>query len=155
VLSPQSGTPSWGVHVGHGQRLDLEIFATNSLLVLRANGVKLALDNHYPRGETHIFDLDTNICVKSSVPKGIVIRQLDEMPALPGLAEAIQAREREVGTGVTIYALYPENLYAVLKSLTYQAIKNTGISPEAVRRADVELRAAGGTSFIVELGPNR
>lgn len=151
AVTARPGTPAWQAHVAHGRTLALDIYAERSLPVLQAFGITLALDVRRPRGTTNLYDLATRTYARGPVSEGVVVRELENMPPLPGFDEARRIAERELGCETRVFALYPSELYLALRSLTEEALREAKVPLEAVRMAHVQLQSIGGKNFTVTL----
>jgi hypothetical protein len=143
------GTKQWRQHADRGHGLDFPIVAEQSLPVLRAYRVPLAMAGQRPRGRALLFDLQTGGLSQGVVADDVVVREVEGLPA--EFDSALRNAERELGVRPRVWALYPGDLYAVLRSLTEDALKQQGVSVESVQEARVRLSLTGGRAFTVTL----
>ena len=143
------GTEQWRQHAERGHGLDFPIVAEQSLPVLRAYGVPLAMACQRPRGKALLYDLQTGELSQGVVADGVVVREVEGLPA--EFDGALRIAERELGVRPRVWALYPGDLYAVLRSLTEDALKQQGVSVDSVQEARVRLSLTGGRAFTVTL----
>ena len=143
------GTEQWRQHAERGHGLDFPIVAEQSLSVLRAYGVPLAMAGQRPRGKTLLYDLQTGRLNQGVVAEGVVGREVVGLPA--EFDGALRNAERELGVRPRVWALYPGDLYAVLRSLTEDTLKQKGVSVDSVQEVRVRLSLAGGRAFTVTL----
>ena len=143
------GTAQWRRYVERGHGLDFPIVAEQSLPVLRAYGVPLALASQRPRGKAVLYDLQTGRLNQGVVAEGVVVREVVGLPA--EFDGALRNAERELGVRPRVWALYPGDLYAVLRSLTEDTLKQKGVSVDSVQEVRVRLSLAGGRAFTVTL----
>jgi hypothetical protein len=145
------GTPAWSAHVQNGRVTAFQVWALDSLAVLRAHGVTLALDTVRPRGVTYLYDLGTKAYGRGPLPDNIVLRELSDLPPSRDIEEARQRTERELGERVRVFALYPVDLYYALRSYTEDALRQAGVPPESVVIARVRLHLVAERDFAVTL----
>ncbi|QOY88164.1 hypothetical protein [Paludibaculum fermentans] len=143
------GTAQWRDYVERGQGLDFAIVAEQSLPVLRAYGVPLAMASQRPRGKALLYDLQTGHLSPGVVAQGVVVREVVGLPA--EFDKALRQAEFELGFRPRVWALYPGDLFAVLRSLTEEALKQQGVSADSVQEARVRMSLAGGRAFTVTL----
>ena len=141
---PRSGAV---IHRGHG--LDFPIVAEQSLPVLHAYAVPLAMASQRPRGNALLYDLQTGRLSPGVVAEGVVVREVEGLPA--EFDGVLRDAERRLGFRPRVWALYPGDLYAVLRSLTEDTLKQQGVSVDPVQEARVRLSLAGGRAFTVTL----
>jgi hypothetical protein len=149
--SAKPGTRQWQEHIVRGHDLSFDIYAEQSLPVLQAYGITLAIDLVRPRCDTYLYDLRSRKLRRGCVPDGAIVRELDDMPPSPEFAVAREAAERELGHKARIFALYSSDLYSALKSLTADALRQEAIPAASVGRANVRLLLTGGSNFEVRL----
>jgi hypothetical protein len=143
------GTAQWGRYVERGHGLDFVIVAEQSLPVLRAYGVPLAMASQRPRGQALLFDLQTGRLSPGPVGEDVVPREVIGLPA--EFDGVLQDAERKLGFRPRIWALYSGDLFAVLRSLTEDTLKQRGVSVDSVQEVRVRLSLAGGRAFTVTL----
>jgi hypothetical protein len=83
------------------------------------------------------------------VADDVVVREVEGLPA--EFDGTLGTAERELGVHPRVWALYPGELYAVLRSLTEDALKQQGVSVDSVQEARVRLSLTGGRAFTVTL----
>jgi hypothetical protein len=147
--SARPGTSRWRALAAQGKDSDLEIFAYGTIPVLEANGVKLAFDLRRPRGITYLFDLRTHRLAVGAVPADAVIRELELGPS--DFVSDRRQVERCLQAPPRAFALYPPELYAVMKGLAYEALKRSGARLDEVKVVKVRLQIIHGTDFMVTL----
>jgi hypothetical protein len=143
------GTPQWRQHVDRGHSLDFEIVAEESLPVLRANGVSLAMDVHRPRGNTLLYDLRNRTLTRGVVADDVVVREVEGLPA--EFDEPLREAERELGARPRVWALYSNDLFSALRSLTHDVLQQEAVPMDSVKTARVRLSLVGGRAFAVTL----
>jgi len=143
------GTAQWCRYVERGHGLDFPIVAEQSLPVLHAYGVPLAMASQRPRGSALLYDLQTGRLSTGVVAEGVVVREVEGLPA--EFDGVLRDAERRLGFRPRVWALYPGDLYAVLRSLTEDTLKQQGVSVDSVQEARVRLSLAGGRAFTVTL----
>jgi len=149
TASATPGTAQWCRYVEHGHGLDFPIVAEQSLPVLRANGVPLAMASQRPRGRTLLYDLQTGRLSPGVVADGVEVREVEGLPV--EFDGVLQEAERELGFRPRVWALYPGDLFAVLRTLTENVLKLQGVAVESVQEARVRLSLSGGRRFTVTL----
>jgi hypothetical protein len=143
------GTAHWRRYVERGYGIDFPIVAEQSLPVLRAYGVPLAMTSQRPRGKALLYDLRTGRLSQGAVAEGVVPRLVEGLP--PEFDGVFQDAERQLGFRPSVWALYGGDLFAVLRSLTENVLKQQGVSVDSVQEARVRLSLSGGRAFTVTL----
>jgi hypothetical protein len=149
MASALPGTAQWRRHAERGRSLDFGIVAEQSLPVLRAYGVPLAMDVRRPRGKTWLYNLRDGSLSLGVVAEDAVPREVEGLPI--EFDEPLREAERELGARPRVWALYGAELYNVLRSLTEDALQRKAVPMDVVRTARVRLSLAGGGAFAVEL----
>ena len=149
TASAVPGTPRWEQHVERGRGLSLDIVAEESLGVLRAYGVPIAMDIGRPRGNVLLYDLQNHTVSHGVVAPDAVCREMEGLPA--EFDAPLRAAERELGGRPHVWALYPADLFAALRSLTEDALRREVVQVESVKAARVRLSISGGRAFSVKL----
>jgi hypothetical protein len=143
------GTTRWCSYVERGHGLDFPIVAEQSLPVLRAYGVPLAMASQRPRGNALLYDLQTGRLSPGVVAESVVVREVEGLPA--EFDGVLHDAERRLGFRPRVWALYPGDLFAVLRSLTEDTLKQQGVSVDSVQEVRVRLSLAKGRAFTVTL----
>jgi hypothetical protein len=143
------GTLQWRKHVERGHSLDFEIVAERSLPVLRANGVSLAMDVRRPRGNTLLYNLQNGRLSHGVVPEDAVVREVEGLSA--EFDEPLHEAERELGARPRVWALYSNDLFSALRSLTQDALKEEAVPVDSVNTARVRLSLVGPQAFAIKL----
>jgi hypothetical protein len=143
------GSPQWWQHVERGRGLGLDIVAEQSLEVLRANDVPIAMDIRRPRGTVLLYNLQTHTLSHGVVSPDAVCRELEGLPAEFDMP--LRAAERELGARPQVWALYSADLFAALRSLTEDALHQAAVPTDSVKAARVRLSLTGGRGFAVKL----
>ena len=143
------GTAQWRQHVERGHGLAFEIVAEQSLPVLRANGVPLAMDVRRPRGNTLLYNLQNGRLSHGVVPEDAVVREVEGLP--PEFDEPLHEAERELGARPRVWALYSNDLFSALRSLTQDALQEEAVPTDAVKTARVRLSLIGPRAFAIRL----
>ena len=149
TASATPGTAQWLRYVERGHGLDFPIVAEQSLPVLRAYGVPLAMASQRPRGRALLYDLQTGRLSPGMVAETVVPREVEGLPA--EFDGVLKDAERELGFRPHVWALYPGDLFAVLRSLTENVLKQQGVSVDSLEEARVRLSLAAGRAFTVTL----
>ena len=147
--SARPGTSRWRALAAQGQDSDLDIYAYGSLPVLQSYGVELAFDLRRPRGTSYLYDLATHTLAEGAVPADVVIRELEL-----GQTEFEVPRhqvEQYLGAKPRVFALYPRQLFAVLKGLTREALRQSGARVDKVTTVRVRLQVIQGRDFLVTI----
>jgi hypothetical protein len=148
-VSVVPGTPQWRQHVERGRGLGLDIVAEQSLAVLRAYGVLIALDIRRPRGNVLLYNLQNHSLGRGVVAPDAVCRELEGLPA--EFEAPLREAERELGGRPSAWALYSPDLFAALRSMTEDALEREAVPIESVKTARVRLSVVGGGAFAVKL----
>lgn len=151
ALAANPAEPSWQDHVKNGATLFFEVHAEDSLPVLRAHGVILAVDIRRPRGETYQLDLESGTVRRARLPHNVVVRELTDLPQSPDIEAACRRVERELQDKARVFALYTPELYGALKSFTQEVLRQAAVPLESVSVANVKLRLVHHKAFVVTL----
>jgi hypothetical protein len=143
------GTLKWRQHVARGHGVAFEIVAEQSLPVLRAYGVPLAMDDRRPRGNTLLYNLQNGSLSHGVVSEDVVVREVEGLPA--EFDGPLREAERELGARPRVWALYSNDLYSALRSLTQDVLLQQRVPIDSVKTARVRLALRGGQEFIVKL----
>lgn len=145
------GSAEWAKQVHRGRRSALVIVVERSLPVLIAYGVPIAVDARLPRGTSNVFSLVDGRAGSPEVPDNAVIRVLKDMPKVKGFDAYRNKIEYELGGEMTIYAIYPEELYSALCGLAEESLKSAKVPVERIHTVHLELHLVGGRNFNVRL----
>jgi hypothetical protein len=143
------GSARWRSLAELGQNSDLYIVAQTTLPMLKARGVVLAFDTHRPRGNTYLLDSRSRTIRYGLMPEDVVVRDLALEPS-DFEAERKQV-EKYFGAQVKAYALYPPELYNVMKGLTLEALRVTGSRLDAVKAVNIQVQLINQQDFMVTI----